>query len=148
MTFPSHPPSTATPSPPSSNHTSRWELFSSLFAAAPVGRHACFSNSRSKYSCPCVSLQKPDFPAPGQPLQHPLTHLDAEHQESALEINKLVRDIVLDLAEEQVGTDNVLIPLYNELVGTVLTIHGGLEKQNKLLLLGPGAAWQRSHTAP
>ncbi|NWI02403.1 MYO15 protein, partial [Tichodroma muraria] len=35
-------------------------------------------------------FQKPDFPAPGQPLQHPLTHLDAERQESALEINKLV----------------------------------------------------------
>nr|XP_009503895.1 PREDICTED: unconventional myosin-XV [Phalacrocorax carbo] len=44
------------------------------------------------------------FPVPGQPLQHPLTHLDAEHHESALEINKLVRDIFLDqvLVEGQI----------------------------------------------
>ncbi|NXC86150.1 MYO15 protein, partial [Cercotrichas coryphoeus] len=41
-------------------------------------------------------FQKPDFPAPGQPLQHPLTHLDAEHQESALEINKLVLRFIGD----------------------------------------------------
>ncbi|XP_009322885.1 PREDICTED: unconventional myosin-XV [Pygoscelis adeliae] len=49
-------------------------------------------------------FQKTDFPAPGQPLQHPLTHLDAENEESALEINKLVRDIFLDqgLIEEQI----------------------------------------------
>uniref|UniRef100_A0A8C8AMH8 Myosin XVB n=1 Tax=Otus sunia TaxID=257818 RepID=A0A8C8AMH8_9STRI len=37
-------------------------------------------------------FQKTDFPPPGQPLQHPLTHLEAEYQGSALEINKLVRD--------------------------------------------------------
>ncbi|XP_029815936.1 myosin XVB [Manacus vitellinus] len=47
-------------------------------------------------------FQKPDFPALGQPLHHPLTQLGTEHHESALEINKLVRDIVLDLAEEQI----------------------------------------------
>ncbi|KAJ7427469.1 myosin XVB isoform X3 [Willisornis vidua] len=47
-------------------------------------------------------FQKADFPGPGQPLHQPLTHLGAEHQESALEINKLVRDIVLDLVEEQI----------------------------------------------
>ncbi|KAF4797358.1 unconventional myosin-XV-like protein [Turdus rufiventris] len=41
-------------------------------------------------------FQKPDFPVPGQPLQHPLTHLDAEHQESALEINKLVLRFIGD----------------------------------------------------
>ncbi|XP_054372871.1 myosin XVB [Molothrus ater] len=41
-------------------------------------------------------FQKPDFPAPGQPLQHPLTHLDAEHQESALEINKLILRFIGD----------------------------------------------------
>uniref|UniRef100_A0A8C3UIQ3 Myosin XVB n=1 Tax=Catharus ustulatus TaxID=91951 RepID=A0A8C3UIQ3_CATUS len=41
-------------------------------------------------------FQKPDFPAPGQPLQQPLTHLDAEHQESALEINKLVLRFIGD----------------------------------------------------
>ncbi|XP_066056858.1 myosin XVB [Chamaea fasciata] len=41
-------------------------------------------------------FQKPDFPAPGQPLQHPLTHLDAEYQESALEINKLILRFIGD----------------------------------------------------
>ncbi|NXJ68268.1 MYO15 protein, partial [Rostratula benghalensis] len=41
-------------------------------------------------------FQKTDFPAPGQPLQHPLTHLDAEHQESALEINKLILRFIGD----------------------------------------------------
>ncbi|NXU45179.1 MYO15 protein, partial [Drymodes brunneopygia] len=41
-------------------------------------------------------FQKPDFPAPGQPLQQPLTHLDAEHQESALEINKLILRFIGD----------------------------------------------------
>ncbi|NWY69769.1 MYO15 protein, partial [Erithacus rubecula] len=41
-------------------------------------------------------FQKPDFPAPGQPLQHPLTHLDAEHQDSALEINKLILRFIGD----------------------------------------------------
>lgn len=146
MTFSSHPPSTAIPSPPSSNHTSRWELLLFLFIASSVGRHTSSSNTRSQYFCPFVSLQNPDFPAPGQPLQHPLTRLDAEHQESALEINKLVRDVILDLAEEQMGTDNVLMPLYNKLLvgDTFLTIHGGLEKQNKLLFSGPG----RDHTQP
>ncbi|NWX29038.1 MYO15 protein, partial [Notiomystis cincta] len=41
-------------------------------------------------------FQKADFPAPGQPLQHPLTHLEAEHQESALEINKLILRFIGD----------------------------------------------------
>ncbi|NXP22705.1 MYO15 protein, partial [Scytalopus superciliaris] len=41
-------------------------------------------------------FQKPDFPAPGQPLHHPLTHLGAEHQESALEINKLILRFIGD----------------------------------------------------
>ncbi|NXT11223.1 MYO15 protein, partial [Prunella fulvescens] len=41
-------------------------------------------------------FQKPDFPAPGQLLQHPLTHLDAQHQENALEINKLILRFIGD----------------------------------------------------
>ncbi|XP_069655172.1 myosin XVB [Haliaeetus albicilla] len=41
-------------------------------------------------------FQKTYFPAPGQPLQHPLTHLDAEYQESALEINKLILRFIGD----------------------------------------------------
>ncbi|XP_065504168.1 myosin XVB [Caloenas nicobarica] len=41
-------------------------------------------------------FQKTDFPAPGQPLQHPLTRLDAEYQESALEINKLILRFIGD----------------------------------------------------
>ncbi|XP_057279914.1 myosin XVB [Pezoporus wallicus] len=41
-------------------------------------------------------FQKTDFPPPGQPLQHPLTHLDAEYQESALEINKLILRFIGD----------------------------------------------------
>ncbi|NXE12849.1 MYO15 protein, partial [Lophotis ruficrista] len=41
-------------------------------------------------------FQKTDFPAPGQPLQHPLTHLDAAYQESALEINKLILRFIGD----------------------------------------------------
>ncbi|KFV55250.1 Unconventional myosin-XV, partial [Tyto alba] len=41
-------------------------------------------------------FQKTDFPVPGQPLQHPLTHLDAEYQESVLEINKLILRFIGD----------------------------------------------------
>ncbi|NWY60746.1 MYO15 protein, partial [Chionis minor] len=41
-------------------------------------------------------FQKTDFPAPGQPLQHPLTRLDIEYQESALEINKLILRFIGD----------------------------------------------------
>uniref|UniRef100_A0A8B9GDQ5 Myosin XVB n=1 Tax=Amazona collaria TaxID=241587 RepID=A0A8B9GDQ5_9PSIT len=41
-------------------------------------------------------FQKTDFPPPGQPLQHPLTRLDAEYQESALEINKLILRFIGD----------------------------------------------------
>ncbi|XP_025946334.1 myosin XVB [Apteryx rowi] len=41
-------------------------------------------------------FQKTDFPAPGQPLQHPLTHLEAEYQESALEVNKLILRFIGD----------------------------------------------------
>ncbi|NXL35219.1 MYO15 protein, partial [Glaucidium brasilianum] len=41
-------------------------------------------------------FQKTDFPPPGQPLQHPLTHLEAEYQESALEINKLILRFIGD----------------------------------------------------
>ncbi|NWR46244.1 MYO15 protein, partial [Regulus satrapa] len=41
-------------------------------------------------------FQKPDFPAPGHPLQRPLTHLHAEHQDSALEINKLILRFIGD----------------------------------------------------
>ncbi|KAM6245291.1 myosin XVB [Porphyrio hochstetteri] len=41
-------------------------------------------------------FQKTDFPAPGQPLQHPLTRLDAEYQESALEVNKLILRFIGD----------------------------------------------------
>ncbi|NXI05086.1 MYO15 protein, partial [Pachycephala philippinensis] len=41
-------------------------------------------------------FQNPDFPAPGQPLQQPLTRLEAEHQESALEINKLILRFIGD----------------------------------------------------
>ncbi|NXG66908.1 MYO15 protein, partial [Hemiprocne comata] len=41
-------------------------------------------------------FQRTDFPAPGQPLQHPLTRLNAEHQESALEVNKLILRFIGD----------------------------------------------------
>ncbi|NXU56979.1 MYO15 protein, partial [Turnix velox] len=41
-------------------------------------------------------FQKADFPAPGQPLQHSLTRLDAENQDSALEINKLILRFIGD----------------------------------------------------
>ncbi|NXO59617.1 MYO15 protein, partial [Aramus guarauna] len=41
-------------------------------------------------------FQKTDFPAPGQPLQHPLTRLDAEYWESALEVNKLILRFIGD----------------------------------------------------
>ncbi|NWU04425.1 MYO15 protein, partial [Urocynchramus pylzowi] len=55
-------------------------------------------------------FQKPDFPAPGQPLQHPLTHLGAEHQESALEINKLILRFIGDLGLR--GWQEVLLGNY------------------------------------
>ncbi|NWT03025.1 MYO15 protein, partial [Mionectes macconnelli] len=41
-------------------------------------------------------FQKPEFPALGQPLHHPLTHLGTEHHESALEINKLILRFIGD----------------------------------------------------
>ncbi|XP_051653751.1 unconventional myosin-XVB-like [Manacus candei] len=41
-------------------------------------------------------FQKPDFPALGQPLHHPLTQLGTEHHESALEINKLILRFIGD----------------------------------------------------
>ncbi|NWR66241.1 MYO15 protein, partial [Bucorvus abyssinicus] len=41
-------------------------------------------------------FQKTDFPAPGQLLQHPLTHLDTEYQDSAIEINKLILRFIGD----------------------------------------------------
>ncbi|NWX48847.1 MYO15 protein, partial [Steatornis caripensis] len=41
-------------------------------------------------------FQNTGFPAPGQPLQHPLTCLDAEYEESALEINKLILRFIGD----------------------------------------------------
>ncbi|XP_074745220.1 myosin XVB [Strix uralensis] len=41
-------------------------------------------------------FQKTDFPPPGQPLQHPLTHLEAEYEGSALEINKLILRFIGD----------------------------------------------------
>ncbi|NXS81259.1 MYO15 protein, partial [Erpornis zantholeuca] len=55
-------------------------------------------------------FQNPDFPAPGQPLQHPLTHLDAEHQESALEINKLILRFIGD--KSLCGWQEVLLGNY------------------------------------
>ncbi|XP_010080812.1 PREDICTED: unconventional myosin-XV [Pterocles gutturalis] len=41
-------------------------------------------------------FQKTDFPAPGQPLQHPLTRLDTEYHEGALEVNKLILRFIGD----------------------------------------------------
>ncbi|KFP33554.1 Unconventional myosin-XV, partial [Colius striatus] len=41
-------------------------------------------------------FQKTEFPAPGQPLRHALTHLDPEYHESALEINKLILRFIGD----------------------------------------------------
>ncbi|KFQ69077.1 Unconventional myosin-XV, partial [Phaethon lepturus] len=55
-------------------------------------------------------FQKTDFPAPGQPLQHPLTHLDAEYQESALEINKLILRFIGD--KDLHGWQQVLLGNY------------------------------------
>ncbi|NWW68926.1 MYO15 protein, partial [Ifrita kowaldi] len=66
-------------------------------------------------NCPFSSFvkshfQNPDFPAPGQPLQHPLTHLDAEQQESALEINKLILRFIGD--KSLCGWQEVLLGNY------------------------------------
>ncbi|KFQ17294.1 Unconventional myosin-XV, partial [Merops nubicus] len=55
-------------------------------------------------------FQKTDFPAPGQPLQHPLTHLDVEYQESALEINKLILRFIGDKSLQ--GWQEVLLGNY------------------------------------
>ncbi|NXC29172.1 MYO15 protein, partial [Campylorhamphus procurvoides] len=55
-------------------------------------------------------FQKPDFPAPGQPLHYPLTHLGPEHQESALEINKLILRFIGD--ESIRGWQEVLLGNY------------------------------------
>uniref|UniRef100_A0A669Q0T3 Myosin XVB n=1 Tax=Phasianus colchicus TaxID=9054 RepID=A0A669Q0T3_PHACC len=41
-------------------------------------------------------FQRTDFPAPGHPLQQPLTRLEAEYRESALEINKLILRFIGD----------------------------------------------------
>lgn len=105
MTFPSQPTSTAILSPPSLSHTSRWELyFPSLL---PNWRNilVLLTPGTNHIFCPFVSFQRTDFPAPGHPLQQPLTRLEAEYRESALEINKLVRDVFFDhgLMEDQMG---------------------------------------------
>ncbi|NXJ74754.1 MYO15 protein, partial [Trogon melanurus] len=55
-------------------------------------------------------FQKADFPAPGQPLQHPLTCLDAEYQENALEINKLILRFIGDKSLQ--GWQEVLLGNY------------------------------------
>ncbi|XP_074777967.1 myosin XVB [Athene noctua] len=55
-------------------------------------------------------FQKTDFPPPGQPLQHPLTHLEAEYQESALEINKLILRFIGD--KNLYGWQEVLLGNY------------------------------------
>ncbi|NWR82334.1 MYO15 protein, partial [Furnarius figulus] len=55
-------------------------------------------------------FQKPDFPAPGQSLHHPLTHLGPEHHESALEINKLILRFIGD--ESLRGWQEVLLGNY------------------------------------
>ncbi|XP_037267973.1 myosin XVB isoform X2 [Falco rusticolus] len=55
-------------------------------------------------------FQKTDFPAPGHPLQHPLTHLDAEYHESALEINKLILRFIGDKSLD--GWQEVLLGNY------------------------------------
>ncbi|XP_015735205.1 myosin XVB isoform X3 [Coturnix japonica] len=41
-------------------------------------------------------FQRTDFPAPGHPLQQPLTRLEAEYRDSALEINKLILRFIGD----------------------------------------------------
>ncbi|XP_053157438.1 myosin XVB isoform X2 [Hemicordylus capensis] len=41
-------------------------------------------------------LQEGSFPALGQPLQQPLTRLDAEHRQSALQLNKLILRFIND----------------------------------------------------
>ncbi|NXJ88406.1 MYO15 protein, partial [Corythaixoides concolor] len=75
-------------------------------------------------------FQKTDFPAPGQPLQQPLTRVDAEYQESALEINKLIlrfigdkdlhgwQEILLGNYIAGKGLNNV--PLRNEIFSQVV----------------------------
>ncbi|XP_071620656.1 myosin XVB isoform X1 [Heliangelus exortis] len=55
-------------------------------------------------------FRKTDFPPPGHPLQHPLTHLHAEHQESALEVNKLILRFVGD--KNLYGWQEVLLGNY------------------------------------
>ncbi|KAM9371432.1 myosin XVB [Phaethornis superciliosus] len=55
-------------------------------------------------------FQKTDFPPPGHPLQHPLTHLNPEHQESALEVNKLILRFVGD--KNLYGWQEVLLGNY------------------------------------
>ncbi|NXT29456.1 MYO15 protein, partial [Syrrhaptes paradoxus] len=55
-------------------------------------------------------FQKTDFPAPGQLLQHPLTRLDAEYHESALEVNKLILRFIGDKNLE--GWQEVLLGNY------------------------------------
>uniref|UniRef100_A0A8B9DB74 Myosin XVB n=1 Tax=Anser cygnoides TaxID=8845 RepID=A0A8B9DB74_ANSCY len=76
-------------------------------------------------------FQKTDFPTPGHPLHHPLTHLEAEYQESALEINKLIlrfigdqnldgwQEVLLGNYIARKGLDNVA--LRNEIFSQVVT---------------------------
>ncbi|NWR78690.1 MYO15 protein, partial [Centropus unirufus] len=55
-------------------------------------------------------FQKADFPVPGHPLQQPLTELDAQHQESALEVNKLILRFIGDKSVQ--GWQEVLLGNY------------------------------------
>ncbi|NXU88135.1 MYO15 protein, partial [Xiphorhynchus elegans] len=80
-------------------------------------------------------FQKPDFPAPGQPLHHPLTHLGPEHQESALEINKLILRFIGD--ESLRGWQEVL--LGNYIAGRAL---GNAALSNEILSQVVAQTWK------
>ncbi|KGL78948.1 Unconventional myosin-XV, partial [Tinamus guttatus] len=80
-------------------------------------------------------FQNTDFPAPGQPLHHPLTHLEVEHRESALEINKLILRFIGD--KNLPGWQEVL--LGNYIVGRGLK---NLSLRDEILSQVVSQAWK------
>lgn len=58
----------------------------------PLEEQLLWSSQRTKTLCHLPSLQKPFLPRPGQPLDEPLTRLDGENPQQALEINRVVSD--------------------------------------------------------
>lgn len=94
-------------------------------------------NSEDKHYVTLLPLQKPYLPRPGQLLDEPLTRMDGENPQQALEINRVVSDAL--------GMDRVVTVRTGKVQGSpVLPALTLLFCQQMLRLLGEGflQPWQ------